>query len=185
MSPVGLVHYSRPVDRPAEPLGPCPDWVFHPPFVTAISHRTHPAAASPAHRRPRLSPPAAEVTYFTVHSDSGELLGAAGFVWDLDYVKENARFWTASWSPRLDANPDVFQGFFFRSPVAMTLLDEHGNPFYTTVPERATASSPAALLQPGASLLPGGGPDSATTGSTPGCGGWWSPTSPSSWPCSW
>ena len=133
VSPVGLVYYSGIATDRGGAYRPLPDWVLNPIFASLERHLQTPSSLY--HLAAPDSLPAAEVTYFTVHSDSGELLGAAGFFWDLDRVKEDHAFLDRALVTRLNANPDVFQGFFFRSPVAVTLLDEDGTPFYTTVPD--------------------------------------------------
>ncbi len=133
VSPVGLVYYSGFAAERGGAYRPIPDWVLNPIFASLESHLQTPSGLY--HLAAPDSLPAAEVTFFTVHSDSGELLGAAGFFWDLDYVKSNRAFLDRALVTRLRANQDVFQGFFFRSPVAITLLDERGAPFYTSVPD--------------------------------------------------
>ena len=132
VSPVGLVYYSGAGANRGRPFRPLPDWVLSPIMASLDRHRRTPSGLY--HLTPPSGPPA-EVTYFTMHSVTGELLGAAGFVWDLDYVKSNRAFLDRVLITRLDADTDVFREFFFRSRVAVTLLDENGRPFYTTVPD--------------------------------------------------
>lgn len=133
VSPVGLVYYSRDAEGHSGGFGPLPEWA-----LSAIVADLGGAGRMPSplvHISAPDSLDPVQITYFTVHSNAGELLGAAGFVWDLDYVKQDRAFLDRVLIHRLEANPDIFPGTFFRSPVAITLLDERGEPFYSTVPD--------------------------------------------------
>jgi signal transduction histidine kinase len=59
-------------------------------------------------------------------------MGAAGFIWDLDRIKEDAFFFERTLTRQLLGNRDVFQGAVFQSPIVITLLDETGAPFFST-----------------------------------------------------
>ncbi len=128
VSPVGLVYYSEGAQDPE--FRPVPDWVLipimefmgrHTAMPSELVHLTSPDPAHPA-----------QVTYFTVQSVTGELLGAAGFVWDLGFVKRDRKFLDRVLVHRLDADSDVFRGALTRSEVDIVLLDDEGRAFYST-----------------------------------------------------
>jgi signal transduction histidine kinase len=132
VSPVGLVYYP---DTPTTlPLAfvPPPDWVLDPIMASLPKHHFLPSSLN--HITAPDSLPPAEVTYFTLHSDDGELLGVAGFVWNLNYVQAESGFIRKTLTKELENNPDVFRGALSPVPVAVTLMDETGRPFYQSKP---------------------------------------------------
>jgi signal transduction histidine kinase len=133
VSPVGLVYYSQADDGRSQDSRPLPEWALSAIIAELTGAGRMPSPLVHVSAPDSLGP--VQITYFTVHSNAGELLGAAGFVWDLDYVKRDRAFLDRILIHRLEANPDIFPGEFFRSPVAITLLDERGEPFYSTVPD--------------------------------------------------
>jgi signal transduction histidine kinase len=134
--PEGLVHYSQYFVAESQAFRPLPDWILEPVMASLRRSRVTPSPliqlASPD------SLPPAQVTYFTLHTRTGMPLGAAGFVWDLDRLKKDPLFFERVFLKDLEGNPDVFQGRIFsrggtdRSPVAISLLDERGKPFFAT-----------------------------------------------------
>jgi signal transduction histidine kinase len=118
---------------------PLPDWILTP---VLASLRQTATSGTPSQLIQLVAPdslPPQQVTYFTLHGNSGELLGAVGFVWDLDRVKEDRLFFERVIQRQLEGNPAVFPGGVFRTagstapaPVAITLLDQNGAPFFTT-----------------------------------------------------
>ncbi len=133
VSPVGLVFYSEAAEGRPEGLRPLPEWALSAIISQLAGTGRMPSPLIHISAPDSLAP--VQITYFTMHSDAGELLGAAGFVWDLDHVKADRAFLDRLLIHRLAADPDIFPGEFFRSPVAITLLDEHAEPFYSTVPD--------------------------------------------------
>ncbi len=132
VSPVGLVYY--PDIHASLPLAfvPPPDWVMRPIMATLPKHQILPSPLSHITSPDSLAP--AEVTYFTLHSDDGELLGVAAFVWNLAYVQSESGFLEQTLTKELVSNPDVFRGALSPTPVAVTLMDEEGTPFFQTEP---------------------------------------------------
>jgi signal transduction histidine kinase len=132
VSPVGLVYY--PDIHTSLPLAfvPPPDWVMRPIMAALPKHQLLPSPLSHITSPDTLAP--AEVTYFTLHSDDGNLLGVAAFVWNLAYVQSESGFLKRTLTKELVNNPDVFRGALSPTPVAVTIMDEEGNPFFRTEP---------------------------------------------------
>jgi signal transduction histidine kinase len=129
--PEGLVHYSQVELARTEAFRPLPPWVLDP----IMSTQGGPKQTMPSGLIQLTSPdslPPMQVTYFTVHAESGELLGAAGFIWNLDHVKKNQAFYERVLARQLEGNQAVFRGGIFQSPVVVTMLDENDQPFYST-----------------------------------------------------
>jgi signal transduction histidine kinase len=131
--PEGLVFYSgrdytTPGDRTA-PYRPIPPSILEPILAgmlrkgnvpSGLQHLVYPGPEGPV-----------QTTYFTLSGNDGGLLGVAGFVWDLDYVRESAPL-ERILRRGIDENENLFRGAFFRAPLGITLLDEDGRPIYRT-----------------------------------------------------
>jgi len=129
--PEGLVHYSQVELQRTEPVRPLPTWI-HEPVMNTLQG---PSILMPSGLNQLTSPdslPPMQVTYFTVHGEDDELLGAAGFVWDLNYVKKDQAFLERVLVLELETNQDLFRGSIFQSPVVVSVLDELGTPFFTS-----------------------------------------------------
>jgi signal transduction histidine kinase len=140
-----LVQYSGPHLYPDQlrrfmpPGTGLPDWILAP---VLASQRQAATTETPSQLIQLTTPdslPPQQVTYFTLHRRTGQLLGAVGFVWDLDRVKNNRLFFERVFQRELEGNTDVFPGRIFRSarstsptPIVITLLDETGKPFFST-----------------------------------------------------
>jgi len=131
--PEGLVLYSGFDLELTREFRPLPSWILDPVLETLRS--PDPAPSSLLHLTAPDSLPPAQVTYFTMHSEEGELLGAAGFVWDLEYFKRDRAFLERVLVLGLDANTDVFREVLFRSPVAVTVLDDEDRTLFSTLPQ--------------------------------------------------
>lgn len=127
--PEGLVHYSQfNAPRTAE-YRPLPSWIAFPVLdlleQTGLPSGLHHVAAPDS-----LNP--AQVTFFTLHSPEGDLLGAAGFLWDLEYLRRERSFLARAVNFEQGESARVFRGAFFETPTRVTLLDERGEPFFST-----------------------------------------------------
>ncbi len=90
-----------------------------------------------------------QVTYFTLHSWAGELLGAVVLIWDLGYMKHTVLPALLARGPSEDKS--VFRAGYLRDHVAVCLVDEAGEIAF------ATRSQPGADLiaaQPFSRFLP-------------------------------
>lgn len=130
--PEGFVAYSEFDTTLTRRFRPIPDWIQDPVMNTLRYPGDAPSGL--LHLTAPDSLPPAQVTYFTMHSEDGALLGAAGFVWDLEHFKRNRAFLERVLILGLDANTDVFREVLFQSPVGITLLDQDENPIYSTLP---------------------------------------------------
>jgi signal transduction histidine kinase len=132
--PEGLVHYSQADLERTQAFRPLPAWILDP-----VLELLQEAPRRPSGLRPLSAPdslPPQQVTYFNVHDENGVLLGAAGFVWNLEVVKRKSGIFERVLEKQLRADPDIFRGAIFRSPVTVTLLDESAAPFYATSENR-------------------------------------------------
>lgn len=135
--PEGLVQYWQTDATRTKRFRPLPPWILDPIRKTLRADTGMPSGLNQIASPDSLPP--AQVTYFTLHSDSGELLGAVGMVWDLDFVKRNTAFFQRNLAIRVAQSADIFRGAIFRSPVAISILDEHGHAFYSTAPLSGSA----------------------------------------------
>lgn len=130
--PEGLVQYWQTDPERTKPFRPLPAWILDPIRATLRTDTGMPSGLNQLASPDSLPP--VQVTYFTLHADAGELLGAVGVVWDLDFIKRNAAFFERNLALRVAQRADIFRGAIFRSPVAISILDETGHAFYSTAP---------------------------------------------------
>jgi hypothetical protein len=142
--PEGLVHYSQAGLERTQDFRPLPGWILDP-----VLELLQEAPRRPSGLRPISAPdslPPQQVTYFNVHDETGELLGVAGFVWNLEVVKQSRWIFERVLENQLLADPEVFRGAIFRSPVTVTLSDQSGVPFYATSENRTRLTRPRRTL---------------------------------------
>lgn len=135
--PEGLVQYWQTDPARTKPFRPLPAWILDPIRTTLRGDTGMPSGLNQLASPDSLSP--VQVTYFTLHADAGELLGAVGVVWDLDFIKRNTAFFERNLAIRVAQSADIFRGAIFRSPVAISILDETGHTFYSTAPRTGSA----------------------------------------------
>ena len=128
--PQGLVHYSQFRMEETRDLRPLPEWL-HKSVLASMSHKWTMPSGLIQITAPDSLPPV-QVTYFSVHAESGRLLGTAGFVWDLDRLKREQGFFERVLTRDVLSNHEVFRGAIFQSPVVVILLDEKGEAFFTS-----------------------------------------------------
>ncbi len=130
VSPVGLSFYSQPDPMVAEPNRPLPDWIERPILASLNRYQEFPSGV--LHLTAPDSLPPTQVTFFTVHSAGGELLGASGFIWNLEGLKGDSAFLQRGLGRQLSANDQVFQGTFLDLETEVALIDEADSVFYAT-----------------------------------------------------
>ena len=147
--PEGLVHYSRLDLERTAPYRPLPPWI-HSGIMATLSR----ASGVPSGLRHISSPDLlnpVQVTYFTLEGEDGRTLGAAGFVWDLEYLKQDSRFLERTLIHGVQTEQNLFQGEFFESPPVLSFLDEAGKPVFRT---EALETDTYLAVQPLSRILP-------------------------------
>jgi len=128
--PEGLVFYSDLAPERSTPYRPLPDWVTDRILATMLKQGEIPSGLQ--HLQADHPDAPLQITYFTVAGSGGRLLGVAGFIWDLEEVRTNRDFFTQTLDRMVFNNESLFRGAFFDSPVAITILDQKGKPFYSS-----------------------------------------------------
>ena len=140
VAPEGLVQYSQVDLKRTQAFRPLPHWILDP--VLKMLEQTPYRPSGLMHLAAPDSLPPEQVTFFNLHDPSGNLLGALGFVWDLSVVQRSEGIFARALEQPM-SDPSVFKSFIFlggpgqrtdpRSRgIVISLLDNHGLPFYTS-----------------------------------------------------
>lgn len=130
--PEGLVHYSE-LDRGrSAAFRPIPEWIQNAILATVSRQTGIPSGLQHLSGEGPDGP--VQVTYFTLHGQDGRTLGAAGFIWNLEQVRDDTGSFERALGEGLRDTDNLFRGAFFEAPVVVAVRDQERRDFFRTGP---------------------------------------------------
>ncbi|NNF06633.1 MAG: hypothetical protein HKN21_07720, partial [Candidatus Eisenbacteria bacterium] len=134
--PEGLVYYSDLESEKTAAYRPLPEWIHHRILAGMLRQGNVPSGVQHLNQSDPDHP--VQVTYFTIESVDGALLGSAGFIWDLEALASDQEFLQSTLTQKLQDEKNLFRGEFFGSPVNLAILNQNQEAIFSSTEEPPT-----------------------------------------------